>query len=117
MMSVESQIKTGVDLRVLAPQWAIAYPIIRDSFQNRGYSCVVTSGNDSHADKPKSLHPSGRALDFRTRHIPMIDKVPIVNDIKKALGEQWDVVLESVGQDREHLHAEFDPKNPEPVAV
>jgi len=117
MMSLESQIKPGVDLRNLAPQWAIGYPIVQQCFLSRGYSCVVTSGNDSHADKPMSLHPSGRALDFRTRHIPMIDKLPIHRAIKEALGEQWDVVLESVGQDREHLHAEFDPKNPEPVAV
>ena len=120
-MSAESQIKPGVDLRNLAPQWAIAYPIIRDCFQNRGYSCVVTNGNERTpeqlAAKPNTLHPSGRALDFRTRHIPMLDKIPIVNDMKQALGAQWDVVLERVGQDQEHCHIEFDPKEKEPAEV
>jgi hypothetical protein len=113
-MLVESQIKPGVDLTTLAPQWAIAYPIIRDCFQNRGYSCVVTNGNERTpaqlAKTPTTLHPSGKALDFRTRHIPMMDKVPIVNDITHALGAQWDVVLENVGQDQEHVHIEFQPK-------
>lgn len=111
MMSAESQIKSGVDLRILAPQWAIGYPIIQQCFLSRGYSCVVTSGNDS-VHGTNSLHPSGRALDFRTKHIPMIDKVPLLNAIKTALGAQWDVILENVGMDNEHCHAEFDPKDP-----
>ena len=110
-MSVENQIKTTVDLRNLAPQWGIGYPIIQACFNHRGYSCVVTSGNDS-VHGPKSLHPKGKALDFRTKHIPMIEKLPLVNEIRVALGPQWDVVLEAVGQENEHLHVENDPKDP-----
>ena len=105
-------IKAGADLRQLAPQWAIAYPIIQNIFHDRGYSCVITCGNDSHEDRPGSLHPSGRALDFRTRHLPMIDKIEVHKAIKEALGEQWDVLLENVAKDSEHIHVEFDPKPP-----
>ncbi len=114
-MSAESTLKTGVDLRILAPQWGLAYPIIQQCFISRGYSCVVTSGNDGeHTPKSgkTSLHYLGRALDFRTKHLPMSHKLPLRLQVQAALGEQWDVVLEHVGMDNEHLHVEFDPKPP-----
>ena len=110
-MSVESRLKSGVDLRILAPQWGIGFPIIQQCFHAHQYECVVTSGNDSQHGL-HSLHPSGLALDFRTKHIPMSDKLPIRLAIISALGAQWDVVLESVGMENEHLHVEFDPKPP-----
>lgn len=109
-MSVENSLKVGVDLRSLAPQWGIAYPIIQAIFNLRGYSCVVTSGNDG-THGPHSLHYKGKALDFRTRHIPMIDKLPIHAAMKAALGAQWDVLLEYAGMDNEHCHIEWDPKD------
>jgi hypothetical protein len=119
MMSAESQIKLGVDLRILAPQWAIGYPIVQQAFLSRGYSCVVTNGNERTPEqlvaKPNTLHPSGRALDFRTKHVPMSEKLPLVQALKEALGAQWDVELERVGQEQEHVHVEFDVKEPAPV--
>lgn len=105
-------IKAGVVLGQLAPQWAVAYPIIQAIYHERGYACVITCGNEAHEDRPGSLHPSGRALDFRTRHLPMIDKIEVHKAIKEALGEQWDVLLENVAKDSEHLHCEYDPKPP-----
>jgi hypothetical protein len=116
-MSIESYLKEGVDLRNLAPQWAIGYPMVQQCFLSRGYSCVVTGGNERTPAqllaKPSTLHPSGRALDFRTKHIPMIDKLPLIKRIKEALGAQWDVALEHVGQEQEHAHIEFDVKKQE----
>jgi len=116
-MYPENSLKVGVDLRSLAPQWGIAYPIIQSIFNARGYSCVVTNGNERTpkqlAAKPNTLHPSGKALDFRTKHIPVMEKAHLRDDIIVALGPQWDVVLENMGLDQEHIHIEFDPKEPD----
>ena len=113
---LDDQIKATVDLRILAPQWAVAYPIIHYIFRSRGYACVLTSGNDSHEDKPNSKHHTGEALDFRTRHVPVVDKTLVHQAVQTALGPQWDVLLENVGKDTEHLHVEFDPKTePKPI--
>jgi hypothetical protein len=71
--------------------------------------CWITSGLDGkHGDD--SLHPEGKALDFRTRNWPMGKKKNIVTEIKKALGSDFDVVFESEGKPQEHAHIEYDPK-------
>ena len=114
-MSVESYLKDGVDLRNLAPQWAIGYPIIQHCFHVRGYSCVVTNGNERTpeqlAAKPNTLHPSGKALDFRTKQVPMTEKLALMTVIRESLGPQWDVVLEHLGKAHEHCHIEYQPKD------
>lgn len=120
-MPVENSLKSNVDLRKLAPQWAIGYPIIAECFNRRGYSCVVTNGNERTAEQlaktPTTKHPEGGALDFRTRHVPIIDKLPLIAAIRNCLGPQWDVVFENEGTDQEHCHIEFDPKAPATVEV
>ncbi len=96
-------IKSGVDLRGLQPQMALAYTIISKCYGM--YDCVITSGSDSKHG-PNSLHYSGRALDIRTRHLAGQALQAIVDKVKECLGPQFDVVLES-----DHLHVEFDPKD------
>lgn len=104
-------IKPGVDLRPLTPPMAVAYAIIQKAFGEYDYGCVITSGADSKHGVG-SLHASGNALDFRTKHVHSVDKLKLVNKITLALGEQFDVVYEADGQPNEHLHVEFDPKPP-----
>ena len=104
-------LKHGVDLRGLSPVWGVAYPIIRDAFRDYGYTCVITSANDS-THGANSLHYKGKALDFRTKHIAAMDKAKVVEAIRSVLGDQFDVVFESVGLPQEHLHCEHDPKDP-----
>ena len=96
-------IKNGVDLRGLSPQMAIAYTIATKCYGQ--YDCVITSANDSKHG-PNSLHYSGRALDLRTRHLNEQGLQAVFHKLKEALGEQFDVVLES-----NHIHMEFDPKD------
>lgn len=105
-------IKAGVDLRGLHPVWGIAYPIIAGVFARHGHECVITSANDS-THGPNSLHYKGKALDFRTKHVVMMDKKNMILEIKARLGAQFDVVFESEGLPNEHLHIEHDPKEPE----
>lgn len=70
---------------------------------------LVTSGNDS-SHMPGSKHYSDEALDFRTKHLSADDKHALRDTVKKRLGRDYDVVLESEGLTNEHLHIEFDPK-------
>ncbi len=103
-------IKPGVDLSNLVPQMAIAYIIACGVYFKHTGSffgvCVITSGREGQHG-PNSLHPFGKALDLRTNTlIPAV--VPyIFRDLKLALGEQYDVVLEPT-----HVHMEYDPKTP-----
>ena len=102
MMTV---IKEGVDLRGLQPQLAVAYAIAWWVYAKNGQvPCVITSASDS-AHGPNSLHPSGNALDLRTRGIAPGVLLDIHQQLTDALGAQFDVVLED-----DHLHMEFDPK-------
>ena len=102
-------IKSGVDLRGLSPQMAIAYTIACRCYGQ--YDCVITSASDGKHG-PNSLHYKGQALDLRTRHINGQGLQAIYNKLKESLGEQFDVVLEA-----DHFHLEYQPKtafiNPE----
>lgn len=105
-------LKSGVDLRGLHPVWGIAFPIIQAVYTFYGYPCVITSVNDSKHGV-NSLHYKGMALDLRTQNVPQTKKIELVQMIKSRLGAQFDVVFEGEGTSNEHLHVEFDPKEPE----
>ena len=100
-------IKPGVDLRGLQPQMAIAYTIAVSIYAKHAQAghCVITSASDG-THGPNSLHYSGRALDLRTRSLIHV-AVPLIHrDLKLALGDQFDVVLEE-----DHFHIEWDVKD------
>jgi hypothetical protein len=100
-------IKQGVDLRGLTPQMTIAYAIAVALYRERcNIRCVITSARDG-THSQHSLHYSGNALDLRTYNVPTEALSLLFLDLKHALGEQFDVVLES-----DHFHIEFDPKDP-----
>lgn len=100
------KLKAGVRLADLCPQMVLAAVIIDGIYGD--VECVITSANDSkHGDA--SWHYKGRALDFRTKTYAG-DKQALRDEIKAALGQDFDVVLEALGEDNEHLHVEWDPK-------
>lgn len=73
-----------------------------------GITLRVTSGLDgSHG--PASLHYALRAADFGTKEFTAEVKAQIVREFQRELGGDYDVLLEFVGQPKEHLHVEFDP--------
>lgn len=103
-------IKSGVKLTDLCPQMALVFPIVQNVYRHHmpTYECTITSCNDSkHGEH--SLHYKGRAFDFRTKDYTG-DKQLLRDEIKAALSDEFDVVLEHLGEDQEHIHVEYDPK-------
>lgn len=68
----------------------------------------VTAGIDG-VHKKGSKHYTGDALDFRTKQLEPTQKTDYIEMVKQLLGPDYDVILEAVGTDNEHGHAEFDP--------
>jgi len=99
------RLKAGVRLTDLSPQIVLAAMIVREAYGSA--SCTITSANDSK-HSTLSLHYKGQALDFRTKDYPG-NKQALVTSIKERLGADFDVVLEALGTDNEHLHLEHDP--------
>lgn len=97
------KIKDGVDLRGLQPVMSVALDVSRDAYRKYGSEVVLTSGRDGN-HKANSKHYEGLAVDLRISNLGGKEK-SVFNEIKNALNEQWDVVLES-----DHIHIEFDPK-------
>lgn len=107
------QLKPGVKIAGIRPEMVLAALIVEtvlrrfadpklnpDSFSAL---CVITSALDSK-HSAKSFHYEGRALDFRTREIPAELRKDFAEAVHAALGDEFDVVLES-----DHLHVELDP--------
>jgi len=104
MNGIVCKIKDGVNLSNIHEKMWGAVPKISSVYEKYGIECVITSGRDG-THSPHSLHYAGKALDIRTNNIGSDGaKVKIFTEIKAALGDEFDVVLES-----DHIHAEFDP--------
>lgn len=105
------RIKHGVKLAGLVPQIVFASIVVDGIYQQAFCECVVTSGSDSKHGA-NTLHTRDglcRALDYRTKTYTL-SKLDLVAKVKDALGTDFDVVLENIGEDNEHLHVEYDPK-------
>lgn len=108
-------LKGSVKLGQLRPQMVLACLVIESVFQRvAGLDAVITSGNDSmHAGQPivaddtQDPHYTGRACDFRIKHVPEPIRAGLVNEIKTALTEEFDVLWESQDTDNEHVHVQY----------
>ena len=97
------KLKEGVNLEGVAWQMFKAAVIAEAVFAKYGSELVITSANDGkHGDH--TLHHKGLALDIRTWHIAGREG-PVIEDLKRELGDAYDVVLES-----DHIHLEYDPE-------
>ena len=77
--------------------------VVGKVYEEHGYDMWVTAGVDG-AHMPTSLHYQGRAMDFRTSHIPAITQASILSKCKMRLPGH-DVIME-----KDHLHVEYDPQ-------
>ena len=104
------KLKPGVRLFDIKPQIVLGMIVVNAVYQKFGVEFVVTSVNDGkHGDG--SWHYKGCAFDCRTKQAALEGVEQRLRDeIKAALGDDYDVVLESVGTDNEQIHVEYDPK-------
>jgi len=98
------KLKRGVNLAGIQPELVVAM-IVCEGIISRYQEFTVTSILDGK-HKTGSLHPKGLALDIRTRNFSGESALKnCIEDLRDALGPQFDVVRES-----DHIHVEFDPK-------
>lgn len=106
-------IKPGVNVYGVRPEMTLVDNIVASVYAAYGFNCYQTSiVGKSHSKY--SLHPVGFAIDYRTKHIRgegrKVMLEALVISLKQAL-PQCDIVLEYLGEDEEHIHVEFDPKD------
>lgn len=98
-------IKPGAKILGMTQQaltgWAICAGVYEDFKLGE---CVLTCGTDDK-HKPGSLHFAGQAFDLRIRDIPPASREPARTEMKRRLGDDFDVVLEG-----DHFHVEYQPK-------
>ena len=108
------KLKEGASLAGVRWEMFYASIIVEGILNGHGYECVITSGTDGKHGHPPSktgkadgtLHDDGLALDFRNRTIPVPERAPLRKELSKALGQDYDVVLE-----KDHFHVEYDKKD------
>ena len=102
-------LKSGVTQQGVRSPVFFACGVTEMIYRHRGYTCVITSLTDSHADRPKSLHNAGLAVDFRTKNVPRDLWPSLTDEISSVLNPMgFDVVLEA-----DHIHVEYQPKTGE----
>ena len=100
-------IKPGVSLKNLQPQMLIALDVVADVCDEFDVPCVITDGWRNRKKHPRSLHPHGYALDFRTRDLKTPQRMRRFSDtIRKRLGKEYFCLMEFK---KSHLHIEYDP--------
>ena len=97
------RLKDGVDLTGVSWRMFHAAVVAEAVYAKYNAELVITSARDGK-HSARSLHYEGLALDLRTRSLMREDVPRVVADMKAALGDDYDVVLES-----DHIHLEFDP--------
>lgn len=113
------QIKRGVRLTGIVPQMVLASHVVDGVMLTFGIAlCVITSANDGK-HSATSLHYGRegkytdglcRACDYRTKYLGLDGReIELQNKVRAALGQDFDVIMEDIGSENEHLHVEYDP--------
>ena len=92
--------KNGVKVNGIKPEMVLAIMVVNNIIPGATITSVV-DGKHSRT----SLHYVGYAIDVRTRDIEPSVQTEYVRQIKVALTDEYDVILES-----DHIHIEFQPK-------
>lgn len=104
------RLKDSVNLNTIKPELIIGIMVLYSVMHEFNIEMVITSAADSkHSEN--SLHYQGYAVDIRSKHIPSRSrKFEILAIAKNLMDKQFDIILESEGEDNEHYHLEYDPK-------
>ncbi len=97
-------IKPGADITGIRPEIVLAIVLAQPIFAAHGVPLVITSVMEGKHSRG-SLHYVGLAVDLRVNDLPPSEWEIVTDQVKAALGPQFDVVLE-----KDHLHVEFQPK-------
>jgi hypothetical protein len=89
------------------PLWIAAAVINAANTLDLDVDMLITAGTDGRHMKG-SKHYTHEALDIRTHHLSAVDRSNLLTAIRRRLGGDYDVVLESLGQPHEHAHIERD---------
>lgn len=92
----------SVRLEGVAWQMFHAAIVADQVYAKYGADVVITSAKDGRHSE-HSLHYQGLALDLRTWNLRGRE-MEVCAELQKALGDKYDVVLES-----DHIHLEYDP--------
>ena len=96
------RLKTGVRVFGLRSEIILALMIAEGIWQKYSAELVITGGIEGKHSRG-SIHYSGGAVDLRTRELS--DAKMATDELRSALGDDYDVILES-----DHCHVEFQPK-------
>lgn len=106
------QIKPGARIFGLRPEMILAVIAVESAYASHGIAnCIITHAIDG-THSVGSEHYAGAALDFRMHNVPSVQRERLVQDIKEALGADYFVLWEAKGTPNEHLHIEFNPRQP-----
>jgi hypothetical protein len=95
-------IKQGVRLRGVSPVMAIAHSVVVSVYFDLGIPCRITSVTDGN-HMVNSFHNCGEAMDYGIQGLSKEEAKHLESLVQRALGNSFDVVLEST-----HLHVEHD---------
>ena len=99
-------LKPGVRVAGLRSEILLAVVAAERVCAEMGVDCVVTACVDG-VHQAGSLHYCGLAADLRSRDFRPGDLDKAIARIRQCLGTDYDVVLEN-----DHVHVEFDQKQP-----
>lgn len=109
------KLKPGVRILGVKPELALALVVIESVcyrlFGNAWDPTLTACVDGTH--HPSSCHYKGLAFDMRSHDLPAQYHLEILRQaLQDALGPDFDVILEDAGTENEHIHLEFDPKDP-----
>lgn len=103
--------KIGVLINGIKPETVVALLVVSTIFVKWDMPLEVTSIVEGRHSR-KSLHYPGFALDIGLKGFINEGRAKrIALEIDQALTLEFDVVLEWAGEDGDHIHIEFQPKN------
>jgi len=100
-------LKDGVNFNGIRAPILRALATIEPIMEATGEFTVTAALDGKHMEG--SLHYKGLAVDVRSHQVPAAKRIFVLDQLKRAIGSDYDVILESAGTPNEHFHLEYDP--------
>lgn len=107
-------IRIGPKARIhgMAPELTFANTVLLGILVKHGVVMILTHGVDGVHTRA-SIHYCGGAEDLVFAGTYEADKKgAIVQELKESIGQDFDVLFENPGEPNEHIHIEWQPKEP-----